>query len=325
MLPDLSNLCALFESEGLSSWAELLPGQLDQALAPRRHGDFDRWRHLLELLPPVRSADVDLAADTVRVGRAEEIPAAAREELHRVLRALQPWRKGPFELFGIHIDSEWRSDWKWRRLAFHIQPLAGRRVLDVGCGNGYYAWRMAGKGARLVVGIDPSLLFLVQFLAVRRLMAESPQVHLLPLGIEAVPPRLEAFDTVFSMGVLYHRRSPFEHLEALRGCLRPGGELVLETLVVEGNDDTVLVPRGRYARMRNVWFIPSPTALLGWLERAGFREARVVDVTPTTPAEQRRTDWMGFESLAEALDPRDPGRTVEGHPAPVRAVVVARA
>ncbi len=308
----------------MERWAGRLPRQVAEALAPGRHGDLERWRHLLEGLPEVKSADLELTAAVVRVGGADEIAPAVREELHRGLRALQPWRKGPFELFGVRIDSEWRSDLKWARVAPHLQPLAGRRVLDVGCGNGYYAWRMAGAGAQWVLGIDPSLLFLVQFAAVRRFMAAPPDVHLLPLGIEAVPPGLKGFDTVFSMGVLYHRRSPMDHLEALRGCLRPGGQLVLETLVVEGDETRVLVPRGRYARMRNVWFIPSPAALVNWLRRCGFQEVRVVDVTPTTPAEQRSTAWMGFESLAQALDPADPGKTVEGYPAPVRAVVLAR-
>ena len=322
---ELDRIRSLLAGVGMEAWAEELPGQVAQALAPGRHGDLERWRHLLEGLPEVKSADLDLAAEAVRVGSAGEIDPQVREEIHRGLRALQPWRKGPFELFGIHIDSEWRSDWKWARLAPHIRPLTGRRVLDVGCGNGYYAWRMAGAGAEWVVGIDPGLLFLAQFAAVRRFMAAPPEVHLLPLGIEAVPPGLRGFDTVFSMGILYHRRSPMEHLEALRGCLRPGGELVLETLVVEGDERTVLVPRGRYARMRNVWFIPSPAALENWLERCGFRDVRVVDVTPTTPGEQRPTEWMGFESLAHALDPEDPRRTVEGYPAPVRAVVLAEA
>ena len=307
----------------MAPWTELLPAQVGAALERGRHGDLARWLFLLEQLPGVKTRSLDLAAERVRVGEAGEIDAATREEIRRSLRALQPWRKGPFELFGIHIDSEWRSDWKWARLAPHVQPLQGRRVLDVGCGNGYYAWRMAGEGAGLVVGIDPGLLFLAQFGAIRHFMASPPPVYLLPLGIEAVPRNLHAFDTVFSMGILYHRRSPMEHLESLRGCLRPGGELVLETLVVEGDEQRVLVPRGRYAKMRNVWFIPSPAALLTWLERCGFREARVVDVTPTTPREQRRTDWMGFESLADFLDPRDPARTLEGHPAPVRAVVTA--
>ncbi|PMC22346.1 tRNA 5-methoxyuridine(34)/uridine 5-oxyacetic acid(34) synthase CmoB, partial [Klebsiella aerogenes] len=44
------------------------------------------------------------------------------------------------------------------------------------------------------------------------------------------------------MGVLYHRRSPLDHLWQLKDQLAPGGELVLETLVIEGDENTVLVP-----------------------------------------------------------------------------------
>src|SRR5512139_2504284 len=132
-----------------------------------------------------------------------------------------------------------------------------------------------------------------------------------------MPQNTRAFDTVFSMGVLYHRRSPFKHLAELRGALRPGGELVLETLVIEGGENQVLVPEGRYAKMKNVWFLPSPQTLVSWLHRAGFRNVRVIDVTPTTSEEQRTTDWMRFESLIDFLDPNDHSKTIEGYPAPL--------
>ncbi|WP_457676281.1 tRNA 5-methoxyuridine(34)/uridine 5-oxyacetic acid(34) synthase CmoB [Thiolapillus sp.] len=308
----------------MEAWAEKLPEQLARALSVDGHGDLGRWEQLLKLLPACATRDLDLAADRIRIGREGEVDEATSRDILGVLRALQPWRKGPYEVFGIHIDTEWRSDWKWRRLQDHIQPLKGRKVLDVGCGSGYHAWRMAGAGAELVVGIDPSLLFLAQFNAIRHFMQEPPGVHFLPLGIEAVPRNLAAFDTVFSMGILYHRRSPLDHLLDLKGCLRSGGELVLETLVVEGDGNTVLMPEGRYAKMRNVWFIPSVAALETWLRRCGFREVRTVDVSVTRVQEQRRTDWMAFESLADFLDPEDAGRTVEGYPAPCRAVVLAR-
>src|SRR5690606_10840368 len=137
----------------------------------------------------------------------------------------------------------------------------GRTVLDVGCGNGYHAWRMVGGGAELVIGIDPTLLSVVQFLTVRHFAGDIP-VYVLALGIEDVPQGLRAFDTVFSMGVLYHRRSPLDHLLELKACLRSGGELVLETLVIDGGAGQVLVPEDRYAQMRNVWFIPSCPTLL---------------------------------------------------------------
>ena len=173
--------------------------------------------------------------------------------------------------------------------------------------------------------IQGPALFLAQFLAIHRLLAPmSPglagRVHMLPLGIEALPAGMARFDTVLSMGVLYHRRSPIDHLLELRGALRPGGQLVLETLVIEGGDDQLLVPAGRYAKMRNVWFIPSSALLEVWLRRVGFVDVRTVDITVTSVDEQRSTGWMTFESLADFLDPADSGITIEGHPAPRRAV-----
>jgi len=235
---------------------------------------------------------------------------------------LHPWRKGPIELFGLKIDTEWRSAWQWDRIAEHVSTLHGRTVLDVGCGNAYHCWRMAGAGASLVLGIDPHLLYNLQYWAVRNYLREPP-VWMLPLALEDMPENMQAFDTVFSMGVFYHRRSPFDHLLALRQILRAGGELVLETLVIDGPAGMTLVPEGRYARMNNVWFLPSCATLAAWLLKAGFTDVRLIDVTATSIIEQRRTDWMTFESLPEALDPNDCTRTVEGHPAPVRATFVA--
>ncbi|MDH5370277.1 MAG: tRNA 5-methoxyuridine(34)/uridine 5-oxyacetic acid(34) synthase CmoB, partial [Gammaproteobacteria bacterium] len=197
-------------------------------------------------------------------------------------------------------------------------------ILDIGCGNGYYALRSYGQGANMVIGVDPGQKYIMQFYALKKYLGNIP-VHLLPLGIEDIPASLKAFDTVFSMGVLYHRRSPLEHLFELRECLKPGGELVLETLVIEGDVNTVLLPTDRYQQMRNVWFLPSCDALVLWLQRCGFKNVRVVDVTKTSTDEQRATDWMTFDSLDKFLDPDDPTKTIEGYPGPMRAVVLADA
>ena len=125
------------------------------------------------------------------------------------------------------------------------------------------------------------------------------------------------------MGVLYHRQSPFEHLITLRDSLKQGGELVLETIVIDGGLGEVLVPEGRYAQMRNVWFLPSCETLMSWLRKCWFADVRLIDVTPTTIEEQRSTDWMTFHSLKDFLDGENPQLTVEGHPAPKRAVITA--
>ncbi len=253
--------------------------------------------------------------DTIRLS------SAGVAELIDILRQFSPWRKGPIYIHGIHIDTEWRSDFKWERVAPHISPLWGRVVLDVGCGNGYHCFRMAQDGAAAVLGVDPFMLSNMQFWAMTHFAGQN-NVCVLPIGVDDVP-MAEHFHTVFSMGLLYHRKSPIDHLFQLKGVLKPGGEVVLETLVIDGGEGEVLVPGDRYAMMRNVWFIPSVKSLEAWMKRVGFENVRVVDVTRTTVAEQRKTEWMTFDSLADFLDPTDRTLTVEGYPAPLRAVLVA--
>lgn len=317
---DFGNFYQLIAKSPLSHWLETLPAHIAAWQREALHGHFKNWDRSVEHLPSLTPETLDLLHSVT--ADSSQLSARQREGIEKLLRNLMPWRKGPFSLYGVSIDTEWRSDWKWERVLPHISPLAGRTVLDVGCGSGYHMWRMLGAGAQLVVGIDPMQLFLCQFEAVRKLLGNDQRAHLLPLGIEQLP-ELKAFDTVFSMGVLYHRRSPLDHLFQLKNQLVSGGELVLETLVVEGDDQQVLVPGERYAQMRNVYFIPSTGALKNWLEKCGFVDVRIADYSLTSTEEQRRTSWMTSESLAEFLDPNDPTKTVEGYPAPLRAVLVA--
>ena len=318
---DYSHLYQALEQAEAGDWAKLIAGQLELAFDVQAHGDLVRWQQAVDDMPDVEPSAVNLL-DTVSVGNRSDLSADMYQQLLESLQSLHPWRKGPFQLFGINIDTEWRSDWKWDRLKPHISPLQNRLVLDIGCGNGYHCWRMLGAGARMVIGIDPTLLSVMQFHALRKLHGDAP-VYVLPIGVEQIPAEMKLFDTVFSMGVFYHRRSPIEHLLELKGCLRPGGELILETLVVDGGEDTVLVPEQRYAQMRNVWFLPSCDALMKWMRRCGFKNIRLVDVTKTTTQEQRTTEWMRFNSLQDFLDPQDSNLTCEGLPAPVRALLVA--
>ncbi|MGZ5576338.1 MAG: tRNA 5-methoxyuridine(34)/uridine 5-oxyacetic acid(34) synthase CmoB [Methylobacter sp.] len=306
------------------AWVKILPQQLERGFDPAKHGNLAQWQALIDSVQEASATHKALDADTVQIGSPDELSDAAKKQLESQLKTLSPWRKGPYNLFDINIDTEWRSDWKWNRLKDHIAPLEHRLVLDVGCGNGYHCWRMLGAGAKMVVGIDPMMLNVMQFQLIRKLYGEAP-VYVLPMGIEEMPYGLKAFDTVFSMGVLYHRRSPIDHLMELRDCLKPGGELVLETLIIDGGLGQVLLPEDRYARMRNVWFLPSCDTLISWLKRCGFRNIRVVDVTVTGIEEQRTTEWMTFNSLKDFLDADNPQLTCEGLPAPKRAVVLANA
>lgn len=318
----MQSLYRFLQDSRLAPWLDALPAQLESAFQGS-HGKWNAWQAAVVAAPDLHPQQFDFNSPAVTLGTPAEINSTDREQLLACLQALIPWRKGPYELFGIAVDTEWRSDWKWGRVLPHLSPLSGRLVLDVGCGSGYHLWRMRGAGAEAVIGIDPTLLFLTQFQLIKRYAAEQP-VWMLPLKSEDLPDlRQKGFDTVFSMGVLYHRRDPLGHLQELRRALRAGGELVLETLVVAGDEHTVLVPHDRYAKMRNVWFIPSVALLTLWLKRLGFTHIRVVDVTATSTQEQRCTAWSKGESLADFLDSQDVSRTVEGYPAPVRATLIA--
>jgi len=307
----------------LEEWLPTLPTLIDTALQQRQHGKRQLWLDILEQLPLLTATQIDLAQDCLQIGQASDIDTKTQQQLTALLKQLIPWRKGPYKLFDIHIDTEWRSDFKWQRLQKHITPLKNRYVLDIGCGNGYHMWRMYSEGARCVIGADPSQFFLTQFQIMKHYIDTNSPVHLLPLKAEELPRfQKRGFDSVFSMGVLYHRRSPLDHLNDLKHFLRQGGELILETLIVDGDEQTALIPKDRYAKMRNVWFLPSTAMLVRWLERIGFINIRVVDVTVTSLYEQRVTPWMEFESLQDFLDPNDLSLSCEGYPAPKRAIII---
>ena len=321
-------LVKALQEAGLADYAALVPAGA-AALRQHPHGDDACWQAVLAALPVIEQTGGHRAAlnrAAVGVLSAAAPAAAVRLRLRQALLRLRPWRKGPFTLFGVHIDSEWRSNLKWNRLHGKISPLRGRRVLDVGCGNGYYLFRMAGAGASVALGIDPGRLCWYQFAAVQRYLRQ-PNCFMLPLGSAALPAvrplSAQGFDTVFSLGVLYHRRDPMQHLTELLGCLRAGGELVLETLILPGDGERELIPDRRYARMRNVWSLPTLARLLHTLESAGLRQLEVIDVSRTTSREQRATEWMPFQSLNDFLDPDDASLTIEGYPAPTRALVKA--
>jgi tRNA (mo5U34)-methyltransferase len=295
---DTVALASCLRGMGLEDWLQGLEPLIEERLSPAAHGDFEKWNNTVRGL--------DSAASKVR----------------EQLLSLAPWRKGPFSVAGVDIDAEWRSDLKWSRVSKSIAALDGRNVLDVGSGNGYYALQMQQAGADSVIGIDPSLLFVMQFLAIN-VFEKRSNVFVLPARLHELPLPAKAFDTTFSMGVLYHQRNPIEHLQQLRETLRPGGQLVLETIYLPGSEVEAKTPESRYARMRNVWLLPSIPQLKKWMADCGYSDIEIIDQSMTTVDEQRSTEWMTFESLREALDPHDPALTVEGWPAPHRAVVTA--
>ena len=283
------------------------------------NGNIPKWSQAIDTIDALPKGKISLKKPYISINK----DCIDSELLMDALYKLVPWRKGPFMINGLALESEWDGDMKWQRISKHIKPLKNKRVLDVGAGNGYFTLRMAMEGAKRALGIDPFLLFNYQFRAIKSMIESPLNALLLPMKLEEIPKK-PIFDTVFSMGVLYHQRDHMAHLSQLYEMMATDAELVLETLVVEGPEDYILVPKDRYAQMRNVYSIPSIKTLKSWLNDANFNNVRVVDVSKTTTAEQRKTPWIGENgaSLEDFLNPLDDSLTIEGYPAPTRAIVV---
>ena len=283
------------------------------------NGNIPKWTIALDELKAIPKGEIELNEPYIRIDQNSADPIV----LERAFKRLLPWRKGPFIFNNLKLESEWQGDLKWKRLQKHITPLKNRRVLDVGAGNGYFTLRMAMEGAKKALGIEPFLLFNYQYAAIKSLVNKDINAMLLPIRLEEMP-KLSIFDSVFSMGVLYHQRSHMEHLLELKDMMAPGAELILETLVVEGPNGYSLIPEGRYAQMRNVHCLPSVETLKSWLVDAKFKNIKVIDISKTSSKEQRRTEWIGDNaaSLEDFLDPSDSSLTKEGYPAPTRVIII---
>ena len=317
----------LFDRNDISTqnkWKDILLCELENIFSSPPHGHFSQWLNTVEQLSRFTTKYQNFDCPIIEIGQSAEINQDDKNLIHQQLKTLLPWRKGPFNFFGEHIDSEWRCDKKWQRVQAVIPPLAGKNILDVGCGNGYYMLRMLGDGAKHVLGVDPTLIFLAQYTALTQNLTHKLNAHLLPIAFEQLPSELNQFDLIFSMGVLYHRRDPLEHLTRLYSHIADEGFLVLETLIIDEVNEYELIPQDRYAGMRNVWSIPSPNLLESWLKQCGFNNIQLHSIDKTRLDEQRSTHWTKNFSLENFLDPNNADLTIEGYPAPMRAILTAR-
>lgn len=300
----------------LSSICDELLDRSKQALSVN-NGNIPKWESAISELKKHDKGMVSYQAPYLNI----DISNSNIKLLQQSLKKLTPWRKGPYQIGGLQLDSEWCGSMKWGRVSPHIQPLKGKTVLDVGSSNGYFTYLMALSGAQIALGIEPFLLFNYQFISIHTLINNPPNTFFLPLKLEKIPKK-ELFDTVFSMGVLYHQKKHLLHLEQLKALLVDGGELVLETLIIDKKYGKKIIPKDRYARIRNVWCLPSINTLYTWLKKVEFKNINLVDVTKTTPQEQRATHWIGdnTQSIKDFLNPNDDNLTIEGLPAPLRAI-----
>lgn len=276
------------------------------------------WEAIQDL-PTPKNTQVNFL-DTVEVlcdGFSDE----EEQFIYDTAKLMHPWRKGPFQVSKTFIDAEWKSNLKYNLLRPHFN-LKDKIVGDIGCNNGYYLFRMIEDEPKRLIGFDPSAVTYCQFTFLNHFLQSDIKYEL--LGIEHVEYYEHKFDVLFCLGVLYHRADPIGMLKSLFKGLNKGGELILDTFMIDGEDDICLTPRDRYSKMGNIYFIPTVNALKNWCYRAGFEEIEVLDIVKTEHEEQRKTEWINTQSLDDFLDKEDQNKTVEGYPAPKRVYIKAK-
>lgn len=282
----------------------------------------ERFRLPFASVQHIRAGHCDFSGDMVTIGKKDELSVRDSEKVYRAMRQFMPWRKGPFSVFGIDIDAEWRSERKWNRILPELPDLQGKIVADVGSNNGYYMFRMAHHKPKLVIGFEPYLQHYYTFKTLNS-FAGCENLSCELLGVEHISLFKQSFDVVFLLGILYHRTSPVEVLREIRTALKPGGVLLVESQGIPGKEAWALFPAQRYGKVPGTYFVPTEACLANWLLRAGYTGVRIFLSHPMSSQEQRRTPWMTFESYEDFIDKNNSSVTVEGYPAPIR--IFARA
>lgn len=294
----------------------------DGNAAKLEHKPFSEIRELWDQLPNYDGPPPDLDLPAPKIGDPSFVSAGDLARIIQAARSLIPWKKGPFDLFGTRIDAEWRSDYKWDRLRPKLPSLRGKRILDVGANNGYYMFRAAAFHPELILSIDPFPRLWYQFHLLQK-FAAIPNFGFEMWGHEELCWMKESFDVIFCMGIIYHHPNPIQIIRDLHAALRPGGTLVLESIIIPGDEPIALFPPGRYAQMRNVWFVPTEPTMRAFLDRNKFVNVETVAVNKHLAEEQRTTDWNPGPSYENFVGAENPDLTLEGHPPPYRAIILA--
>lgn len=279
-------------------------------------------RQKLEAVPELNLSDNDYSQSAVRFGKKDDLSDQERKHLREKLFDLKPWRKGPYNIAGIEIDTEWRSDWKWDRVLEVLNPLEGKKVCDIGANSGYHMYRMLDQNPEMVLGIDPTIRYYNQFQALQKISAPN-QLHFEGFGLEKLHLYPKFFDTMFCMGILYHHSDPVGILKDMYRSMAVDGQLIVECQGIPGDMPVALFPEKMYAKVRGTYFLPTPPCLVNWMKKALFEDVKIFYVHDMGSEEQRTTEWCPHESFSDFVD-EETGLTIEGYPAPVRIYAVAR-
>ena len=210
-------------------------------------------------------------------------------ELEKFSQLASRWWDPQGEFRPLHEINPLRLDWIDQRA-----PLAGKRVLDVGCGGGILAEAMAARGAR-VTGIDLS----EKSLRVAELhsLQSKVQVDYEHVTAEEYAARdAGQFDLVTCMELLEHVPEPAAMVAACARLVRPGGQVFFSTInrnpksylfaVIGAEYVLRLLPKGTHDYQRFI----KPSELSRFARDAGLRTAELIGMTYNPLTERYRLE-----------------------------------
>ena len=241
---------------------------------------------------------------------------ADRSQSLREIRSVNPVREGldstglyhSFVLPGgrqlpgaIPIEHQ-----KERLAAFDLPAdLSGKRVLDIGPWDGFFAFEMERRGAE-VVAID--YVDLDTFRALHRHLGSKIQYERMDI-YELSPERVGTFDIVLCLGVLYHLKHPLLALEKI--CAITKDRCIIESFAVDAvarqEGENASIPYIEFyeydelAGQTDNWCGPTVSALEALVRSAGFASARVLKLFGTTACVAARRQWTGLPAEEHSL------------------------
>ena len=188
------------------------------------------------------------------------------------------WWDPNSEFKPLHDINPLRLDWIDKDLG-----LAGKRILDVGCGGGLLSEGMALRGA-VVTGIDLSEKPLS--VAKLHLLETGQKVDYRKISVEALADEMpEAFDAVTCLEMLEHVPDPSSIIASCARLVKPGGQVFFSTLnrnpksylfaVIGAEYLLQMLPKGTHDYAKFI----KPSELARWAKMARLEPAEVIGMS----------------------------------------------
>ena len=243
------------------------------------------------------------------------------ELIEKVIESLMPWRKGPYNILGNFIDSEWNSSLKWKRIKPYLSSIKNQNICDLGCNNGYFMFKMLKENPNLILGLDPTIRYYLQFIFLSKNL-DYKNLFFELMGFKELHFFKGIFDLVLCLGILYHHQDPIYILKEIHQSLKKNGKVIIDCQGIKGEKDIALFPKRTYAAKKGFWFLPTLNCLKNWIKRSGFQDYEVIFCEKLDwNKEQRKSQHSPFNSLKEGLLNEE--ATIEGYSVPVRFYLIA--